>query len=204
MITLELSEFEFEELLRFFNSSHTTVDSSGNPVQVSLHADSYILQRHMEELYYQWTRYGAIPHKEIPSTGKVVSNQGRVRSDNVAPISCDGLLFRSNEEILLYKALKACGVSFAPLPVFIRGGNDYQRIEPDFVILKHGIVMIVELDGDTVHKETPAEAHARTKMLAYEGAHIERVKASECDTPEKAQLCVEHLLQVIEKLKALR
>ena len=82
--------------------------------------------------------------------GQGVSNQGRVRSDNIASRSFDGLLFRYQPEIDLYQALKAIGVSFAPLPVFIRGGKTYRRIEPDFVILKSGLVMAVEVDGDTV------------------------------------------------------
>ncbi|MGF1570147.1 MAG: hypothetical protein ACFCVD_19095 [Nodosilinea sp.] len=46
--------------------------------------------------------------------GKGITNQGRVRSDNVAGRTCDGLLFRSQPEIYLYQALKA------------------KRIEPDF------------------------------------------------------------------------
>ncbi len=138
------------------------------------------------------------------SAGKGITNQGRVRSDNIAPKTCDGLLFRSEPEINLYKALKTLGVSFAPLPVFVRGGKTYSRIEPDFVILKDGIVMIVEVDGDTVHTETPADAHARTTMLAHEGAAIERVKASECATEELAKGCAEKLLTALAKLKTSR
>lgn len=61
--------------------------------------------------------------------GNKISNQGRVRSDNVAPHSVDGLLFRSRPEINLYHALKSMGVSFSPLPVFIRGGDSYQSKE---------------------------------------------------------------------------
>lgn len=137
-------------------------------------------------------------------SGKGVTNQGRVRSDNIASKTADGLLFRSEPEINLYKALKSQGVSFAPLPVFIRGGQEYRRIEPDFVILKDGIIMVVEVDGDTVHQETPAEAHARTTMLIHEGAYLERIKASECSTPELAQSCAKKLLQVLAKLKASR
>lgn len=136
--------------------------------------------------------------------GEGVTNQGRVRSDNIASKTCDGLLFRSEPEINLYKAFKARGVSFAPLPVFIRGGKTYSRIEPDFVILKDGIVMVVEVDGDTVHQETPAEAHARTTMLAYEGAAVERVKASECATEDLANACAERLLAALAKLKSSR
>lgn len=137
-------------------------------------------------------------------TGKGVTNQGRVRSDNIASRTCDGLLFRSEPEINLYKALKSLGVSFAPLPVFIRGGKDYRRIEPDFVIVKDGIMMVVEVDGDTVHTETPAEAHARTTMLGHEGVYIERVRAAECVTLDAAQRCAQNLLQAISRHKANR
>lgn len=136
--------------------------------------------------------------------GKGVSNQGRVRSDNIAARSHDGLLFRSEPEIYLYKALKAKGVSFAPLPVFIRGGESYRRIEPDFLILKDGLLMVVEVDGDTVHNETPVEAHDRTTMLIHEGAHIERISSSNCDTAQKAENCAIRLLKVFEKLKAAK
>lgn len=136
--------------------------------------------------------------------GSGISNQGRVRSDNIATRTCDGLLFRSQQEIHLYKALKYLGVSFAPLPVFIHGGPTYRRIEPDFVIIKDGIVMIVEVDGDTVHLESPAEAHDRITMLVHEGAYVERVKAHECNTEDLALNCAKRLLQIIEKLKASR
>lgn len=136
--------------------------------------------------------------------GSGTNNQGRVRSDNIASRSCDGLLFRSSPEIHLYRALKAMGVSFAPLPVFVRGGESYRRIEPDFVILQQGMIAVVEVDGDTVHQESPAEAHARTTMLVHEGAHVERVLASECDTPEKAVACAKRLIASVEKVRVSR
>ena len=135
-------------------------------------------------------------------TGKGVNNQGRVRSDNIAPIQEDGLLFRSQNEVRFYKALKLLGVPFAPLPVFIRGGEKYRRIEPDFVIVKNGVVLVVEVDGDTVHNETPAEAHDRTTMLTYEGVRMERIKASDCQTQEQANACAKRMLQVIDKIKS--
>ena len=133
-----------------------------------------------------------------------MSNQGRVRSDNVAPLSVDGLIFRSQPEIHLYRALKSMGISFAPLPVFIRGGTEYRRIEPDFVIVQAGLVMVVEVDGDTVHQETPAEAHARTTMLLHEGVHFERVKASECDSSLKAKSTAERLAAILTKLQSVK
>ncbi|HIF9258510.1 TPA: hypothetical protein ACX6RA_001554 [Photobacterium damselae] len=137
-------------------------------------------------------------------SGSKITNQGRVRSDNVAPLSTDGLLFRSQPEIHFYRALKSEGVSFSPLPVFIRGGQTYSRIEPDFVIVHNGITMVVEIDGDTVHQETPAEAQARIRTLQHEGVHVERILASECNEPQKAIGAVKRILEAIGKLKASR
>ena len=137
-------------------------------------------------------------------SGKNVTNQGRVRSDNIASRNCDGLLFRSQAEINFYRALKTLGISFAPLPVFIKGGSSYQRIEPDFVIVKDGLILVVEIDGDTVHQETPAEAHARTIMLLHEGVHFERIRASECETEEKALNSANKIKNIINKIKQTR
>ncbi|MGG4141748.1 hypothetical protein ABEW34_01345 [Paenibacillus algorifonticola] len=136
--------------------------------------------------------------------GSHINNQGRVRSDNIANRTSDGLLFRSLPEIYFYKALKSLGVSFAPLPVFIRGGQTYNRIEPDFFIVKDGVMLIVEVDGDTVHNETPAEAHDRTTMLLHEGVKIERIKSSECDTYEKALESAKKIVSIIERHKESR
>jgi hypothetical protein len=138
------------------------------------------------------------------ASGQGLTNQGRARSDNLAPKLCDGLLFRSQPEIHLYRAFKSLGVTFAPLPVFVRGGDSYRRIEPDFIVLKDGLVLHVEVDGDTVHRETPLEAHNRTTMMAHEGVNIERVNAGDCGTEEKARACAQRLLGVLQKLKANR
>ena len=138
------------------------------------------------------------------AAGKGLTNQGRVRSDNVASRAYDGLLFRSEAEINLYKALKATGVTFAPLPVFLRGGSSYQRLEPDFILIKDGVMLHVEVDGDTVHHETPAEAHARTALLLHEGVPTERVKASECADETSAAKCAQKLLAVLAKHKISR
>ena len=58
-------------------------------------------------------------------------------------------------------------------------------------------MMAVEVDGDTVHQETPTEAHNRLTMLAHEGVHVERVNASDCDSPERADACAARLLEII-------
>jgi very-short-patch-repair endonuclease len=59
--------------------------------------------------------------------------------------------------------------------------------------------MVVEVDGDTYHRESPADAHARLQPLDHEGAKIERVKADECDVPEKANACADRILQILKK-----
>jgi len=130
----------------------------------------------------------------------VLTNQGRVRSDKVASLECDGLLFRSYPEIHLYKALKSLGVTFAPLPVFIKGGESYKRIEPDFFIIKGGKMLAIEVDGDAIHHESPLEAHKRLTILTYEGVVIERVSADDCISEEKARQCATRLLKVIDRL----
>ncbi|MFO0760299.1 MAG: hypothetical protein U0359_27705 [Byssovorax sp.] len=137
-------------------------------------------------------------------SGEGINNQGKVRSDNIASLKHEGLLFRSRPEINLFVALKSVGVPFAPLPVFLRGGAQPQRLEPDFVLIKDRVMMVVEVDGDTYHRETPAEAHARLQILDHEGAKIERVKAAECDTPEKAKECASRLIKILEKRIAQR
>jgi hypothetical protein len=136
--------------------------------------------------------------------GEGINNQGRVRSDNVAFRQEDGLLFRSMPEIHLYRALKKSGLTFAPLAVFLKGGSDYQRIEPDFVIFKDKVLMVVEVDGDTVHQESPAVADERIRIFKYEGAFIERILASKCDTAEKAKASVDHLVQVLARITQQR
>lgn len=95
----------------------------------------------------------------------------------------------------VYAALKRAGLLFAPLPVFLRGGSTYQRLEPDFIVFEKGTAMLIEIDGDSFHRESPAEAHARTSVFNVEGAFIQRVKASECSSEERALACVRQLIE---------
>lgn len=136
--------------------------------------------------------------------GEGVNNQGRVRSDSIATREHDGLLFRSNAEINLYKALKMKGITFAPLPVFIRGGASYYRLEPDFLIIRDGCVFQVEVDGDTFHQETPVAAQARVKPMEFEGVRVRRLSSSDVDTLEKAKRVVDGLIRWIDKEKKNR
>ena len=136
--------------------------------------------------------------------GENVNNQGRVRSDKIAPLEKDGLLFRSKPEIFLYDALKQLGVPIAPLPVFVQGGARYQRIEPDLLVVNQGLMMVVEVDGDSYHHELPAVAASRLEMLTSHGIHVKRVRAEECSTSELAAGCANNILEYMGKLKVSR
>ncbi len=138
-------------------------------------------------------------------SGEGITNQGRVRSDNIATLQQDGLLFRSRPEILFYQALRRSGIAFAPLSVVLNGSMEGpRRIEPDFVLYKFGLTMVVEIDGDLFHRESPAEGHTRLKFLTDEGLVVERIEASACNTAEKAIAAVVRVLRTLEKLRQAR
>src|SRR5262245_10608525 len=62
--------------------------------------------------------------------GEGVTNQGRVRSDNIASQQHRGLLFRSKAKIILYEAMTCAQLAVAPLTVFVRIGKSFNRIDP--------------------------------------------------------------------------
>ncbi|HZS45219.1 MAG TPA: hypothetical protein VFC63_08975 [Blastocatellia bacterium] len=136
--------------------------------------------------------------------GEGVTNQGRVRSDNIAAKQHLGLLFRSKAEITLFGALTRAQLAVAPLPVFIRIGKTYNRLEPDFVVVFKGLTFVVEVDGDTYHKELPAEADKRLIPLTYEGVEVRRIRAAELATDAMADAVVRDLIQFMSHRKESR
>jgi hypothetical protein len=136
--------------------------------------------------------------------GEGVTNQGRVRSDNIASKQYQGLLFRSGAEVTLFNALIRAKLAVAPLPVFVRVGNSYNRVEPDFVIVYKGLTFVVEVDGDTYHRELPAEADKRLVPLTYEGVEVRRVRATDLATDGAADLVVKELVEFMGRRKEAR
>ena len=136
--------------------------------------------------------------------GEGVTNQGRVRSDNIASRQHQGLLFRSKAEVTLFTALTRANLAVAPLPVFVRIGKAYNRLEPDFVVVYKGLTFVVEVDGDTFHKELPAEADKRLVPLTYEGVEVRRVRASDLDSDMAADLVVMELIEFMARRKESR
>ncbi len=136
--------------------------------------------------------------------GEGVTNQGRVRSDNIASKQHQGLLFRSKAEITLFAALTKAKLAVAPLPVFVRIGKAYNRLEPDFLVVYKGLTFIVEVDGDTFHRELPAEADKRLVPLTYEGVEVRRIRAQDIETDEAADIAVKELIEFMARRKESR
>jgi very-short-patch-repair endonuclease len=95
-------------------------------------------------------------------------------------------------------------LAVAPLPVFVRIGKSYNRIEPDFVVVHKGLTFVVEVDGDTFHKELPAEADKRLVPLTYEGVEVRRIRAAEVATDTLADAAVRDLIQFMNRRKEAR
>lgn len=132
-----------------------------------------------------------------------VSNQGRVRSDNIAPHEHKGLLFRSPPEIQLFDALTRKGMLFAPLPTFIR--NDLgNRIEPDFIVFKDGISLLIEVDGRSYHRESPVDAQNRLNAFTAQGVESFRVDAGRLNSASDADSVVKEIEDFIERRRNLR
>jgi hypothetical protein len=105
-----------------------------------------------------------------------INNQGRGHSQNPAALPYEGLNFRSRSEVCLYRQLKRAGLLIAPLPVFIKEKATRPRVEPDFIVVKSGVMLVVEIDGGS-HTERPVDAQERLAAFEEEGFHVYRVKA---------------------------
>ncbi|HAC63971.1 MAG TPA: hypothetical protein DCF68_10640 [Cyanothece sp. UBA12306] len=130
-------------------------------------------------------------------SGKTPVNQGLLNPNNL--LSHDGLFFRSQPSIFLYEALKYMKVSFTCLPLFIQGigMNQAQQIQLDFLIIKEGIMLGIKVKDNTSIKETPTDYN----WLINERVHFQAVEESECDNLQKAKLCVNKLMRIVETLK---
>ncbi len=136
--------------------------------------------------------------------GENITNQGRAHSNNIASKQHKGLLFRSKPEIMLFDALTRAKLAVAPLPVFIRIGKQYNRLEPDFVVIHKGLTFIIEVDGDLYHKESPAEAEKRLLPLTHEGVEVRRIRSEDLSSDIVADEIVRDLIRFMDSRKASR
>ncbi|QHU99835.1 hypothetical protein [Synechocystis sp. CACIAM 05] len=131
---------------------------------------------------------------------KSLTNQGRAHSSNTAHIEHEGLLFRSQPEVLLFIALRETGLPVMPLPVVTSNQPRFKRIEPDFILICQGMTFVVEVDGDRWHQESPAAAQERLSHLEDEGVRIIRVSAESCKSSNSAKETAKTILSKIERL----
>lgn len=131
---------------------------------------------------------------------KGVTNQGRAHSSNPAAIEYEGLLFRSQPEILLFIALRDTGLPVMPLPVVTSNQSRFKRIEPDFVVICRGMTFVVEVDGGRWHQESPVAAQERLRHLEDEGVRVIRVPAENCKSSDSAKEAAKNVLLRIERM----
>ena len=86
----------------------------------------------------------------------------------------------------------------------MRVGKAYNRLEPDFVVVYKGLTFVVEVDGDTFHKELPAEADKRLVPLTYEGVEVRRIRAADLGTDAAADAVVRELIEFMARRKEAR
>lgn len=132
--------------------------------------------------------------------GGSINNQANVKLGNRPRVVHDELFFRNVTEQYVYEALLRYKHPFMPLPVVLRAdgskrdGGVNRRIEPDFLILYRGRLVLLEVDGGS-HFETPVDAENRITFLREQGVVVRRVSAADCKDVEKAVLAVHDSLK---------
>lgn len=95
-------------------------------------------------------------------------------------------------------------LAVAPLPVFVRIGKNYHRIEPDFVVIYQGLTFVIEVDGDTFHPESRAEADKRLIPVTHDGIEVRRIKAEDVSDEARAEVVVRKLINYMANRKRSR
>lgn len=67
-----------------------------------------------------------------------------------------------------------------------------------------GLTFVVEVDGDTFHKELPAEADKRLIPLTYEGVEVRRFRAEDLSNATAADNVVRELIEFMARRKESR
>jgi hypothetical protein len=95
-------------------------------------------------------------------------------------IEHDQLRFRSEVETIIYNELKKRDLLFFPNAAAVLGGEKCEKREPDFLICHKGKWGILEVMGDTYHKNA-AKDHDRARLFKKHGVLcMEFFTANEC------------------------
>ncbi len=155
----------------------------------------YILVYYAHDISFDW-RF----HAQELLLEDGCNNQNRVFPSNVAPIYYDKLRFRSKAEIYVYDALVERGLAFAPMCVLVQASAEkYSKIEPDFIIFYKGRYVVLEIDGQPWHRESPCEAELRLSPMIQNGAIIKRLNAAHFTDAIAAKILIEKAIGEIDE-----
>jgi len=110
----------------------------------------------------------------------------------------DGLRFRSNSELAIYKELDRRGLLFLP-NCAARVSAHGRRLtrEPDFLVSCNGKWGILEVDGPHHTPEKAAREHERDRLFRVHGITVERYESLRCF--HEANEVVDDFLTVLER-----
>ncbi|HYT92118.1 MAG TPA: hypothetical protein VEL76_25610 [Gemmataceae bacterium] len=129
--------------------------------------------------------------------GEAVSGLNNCFFKTAQTIKHDELNFRSPAEIAVYDELKTRHLLFFPNAAAVLGGDKPENREPDFLICDKGKWGILEVMGDTYHKNA-AKDHARARLFKTHGVTcIEFFSADECGSQPIA--VVDRFLAILAK-----
>jgi hypothetical protein len=127
---------------------------------------------------------GSLDHFYIePGPRREWNNQAASFDRGHVPRVWEGLRFRSHSEVEIAKALDRQNVDFLPNRMLRHGkmADDRRNLEPDFLILAHGRVGVLEVDGAPWHPaERAAVDHTRDRRFRLRGWVVERFDSEEC------------------------
>jgi hypothetical protein len=129
---------------------------------------------------------------------QATSNQGRIRSDSIAQVQVDGLLFRSRCEANAFQALVDNGQTVLPLPAVVSGSPQLRRFEPDFILIRRFGPIVLEIDGSPFHNKSKEEEERRLEPLTKNGIKVRRIDADRVSTPWAARQAIQTLLAELD------
>ena len=133
-------------------------------------------------------------------TEESTNNQGWGHSSNPAPIWHRNVRHRAKYEAFFTEACIRRQALCFPLPLAIFGSK---RIEPDYIIIKDGILELIELDGPSHNSELASFEQQRLKPFRDNLVDVIRFPVPEEVDIKWAHSVLDQVFARIEKRKAL-
>ncbi len=129
-----------------------------------------------------------------------INNQGLGHSKNPAPIWRHNVRHRTRYEALFTDVCMRRKALYLPLPLALYG---FQRIEPDALIIKDGIVQLIELDGKSHEMELASTEQNRLKPFRDNLIDVMRFPVDEDVDINWANWVLDQVFERIDKRKSL-